>query len=71
MPAADSPEQLPEKDFDPDQLNLRLRVTLAADRKAVDPVVIDRNSGVPIGLRQYRLLEPGRDSDERPGIRGS
>jgi serine/threonine-protein kinase RsbW len=39
MPAADSPEQLPEKDFDPDQLNLRLRVTLAADRKAVDPVV--------------------------------
>jgi serine/threonine-protein kinase RsbW len=39
MSAADSPEQLPEKDFDPDQLNLRLRVTLAADRKAVDPVV--------------------------------
>jgi serine/threonine-protein kinase RsbW len=39
MPAADSPEQLPEKDFDPDQLNMRLRVTLAADRKAVDPVV--------------------------------
>jgi serine/threonine-protein kinase RsbW len=39
MPAADSPERLPEKDFDPDQLNLRLRVTLAADRKAVDPVV--------------------------------
>jgi serine/threonine-protein kinase RsbW len=39
MPAEDSPEQLPEKDFDPDQLNLRLRVTLAADRKAVDPVV--------------------------------
>jgi serine/threonine-protein kinase RsbW len=40
MTAADSPEQpFPEKDFDPDQLNLRLRVTLAADRKAVDPVV--------------------------------
>jgi len=40
MPAADSPDQpLPEKDFDPDQLNLRLRVTLAADRKAVEPVV--------------------------------
>jgi serine/threonine-protein kinase RsbW len=36
----DSPDQpLPEKDFDPDQLNLLLRVTLAADRKAVDPVV--------------------------------
>jgi serine/threonine-protein kinase RsbW len=40
MTAADSPEQpFPEKDFDPEQLNLRLRVTLAADRKAVDPVV--------------------------------
>jgi serine/threonine-protein kinase RsbW len=40
MSAADSPDQaLPEKDFDPDQLNLLLRVTLAADRKAVDPVV--------------------------------
>lgn len=40
MPAADSPEQpVPEKDFDPDKLHLLLRVTLAADRKAVDPVV--------------------------------
>jgi serine/threonine-protein kinase RsbW len=40
MAGTDSPEQpLPEKDFDPDQLNLRLRVTLAADRKAVEPVV--------------------------------
>jgi serine/threonine-protein kinase RsbW len=40
MPSADSPDQpLPEKDFDPDKLTLVLRVTLAADRKAVDPVV--------------------------------
>jgi serine/threonine-protein kinase RsbW len=40
MPASDSPEQpLPEKDFDPDKLALLLRVTLAADRRAVDPVV--------------------------------
>jgi serine/threonine-protein kinase RsbW len=40
MPSADSPEQpLPEKNFDPDQLNLLLRVSLAADRRAVDPVV--------------------------------
>jgi serine/threonine-protein kinase RsbW len=40
MPSADSPDQpLPEKDFDPDKLTLILRVTLAADRKAVDPVV--------------------------------
>jgi serine/threonine-protein kinase RsbW len=40
MPPADFPEQpLPEKDFDPDQLHLLLRVTLSADRTAVDPVV--------------------------------
>jgi serine/threonine-protein kinase RsbW len=40
MPPSDSPEpSLPEKDFDPDQLTLILRVTLAADRNAVDPVV--------------------------------
>jgi serine/threonine-protein kinase RsbW len=40
MPAPDSPEQpIPEKDFDPDKLALLLRVTLAADRRAVDPVV--------------------------------
>src|SRR5215472_8088841 len=31
--------QLPEYDFDPEKLSLRVRVTLAADRKAVDPVV--------------------------------
>lgn len=40
MPVGDSAEQhLPEYDFDPDQLSLRVRVTLAADRTAVDPVV--------------------------------
>lgn len=40
MPIEDSSEpSLPEKDFDPDKLSLLLRVTLAADRKAVDPVV--------------------------------
>jgi serine/threonine-protein kinase RsbW len=40
MSLSDSPEQsLPEKDFDPDQLTLVLRVTLSADRRAVDPVV--------------------------------
>lgn len=40
MSSADSPHQsLPEKDFDPDQLHLILRVTLTADRNAVDPVV--------------------------------
>ena len=40
MEAGDSTEEhLPEYDFDPQKLSLRVRVTLAADRKAVDPVV--------------------------------
>ena len=40
MPAGDSTEQqYPEYDFDPDKLSLRVRVTLAAERKSVDPVV--------------------------------
>ena len=40
MPDGDSAEEhLPEYDFDPDKLNLRVRVALAADRKAVDQVV--------------------------------
>jgi serine/threonine-protein kinase RsbW len=39
MPPVDSSEPFPEKDFDPDKLNLLLRITLAADRNAVDPVV--------------------------------
>jgi serine/threonine-protein kinase RsbW len=40
MPLSESSEEpLPEKDFDPDKLHLLLRVTLAADRNAVDPVV--------------------------------
>ena len=40
MPAGDSTEEhFPEYDFDPEKLSLRVRVTLAADRKSVDPVV--------------------------------
>ncbi|HLV87446.1 MAG TPA: ATP-binding protein [Candidatus Sulfotelmatobacter sp.] len=38
-PGASSEEHLQEHDFDPAKLRLRVRVTLAADRKAVDPVV--------------------------------
>src|SRR5271169_3386312 len=38
-PSEPSEEPLPEKDFDPDELHLLLRVTLSADRKTVDPVV--------------------------------
>jgi serine/threonine-protein kinase RsbW len=60
MPAADSPEQLPEKDFDPDQLNMRLRVTLAADRKAVDPVVQE----VMTVIRQMNGVEGKEDAIE-------
>ena len=40
MEAGDtSEEQIPEYDFDPEKLSLRVRVTLAANRKSVDPVV--------------------------------
>lgn len=40
MEAGDtSEEQLPEYDFDPEKLSLRVRVTLAANRRSVDPVV--------------------------------
>jgi serine/threonine-protein kinase RsbW len=40
MPSPDpSAQSLPGKDFDPDKLHLILRVTLSADRNAVDPVV--------------------------------
>jgi serine/threonine-protein kinase RsbW len=36
---ASSDGHTPEHDFDPDKLSLQLRVTMAADRKTVDPVV--------------------------------
>jgi len=40
MEAGDTSEQhLPEHDFDPQKLKLRVRVTLAADRTSVEPVV--------------------------------
>jgi len=40
MAPGDSPEEhLPEYDFDPAKLSLRVRVTLAAHRGSVDPVV--------------------------------
>jgi serine/threonine-protein kinase RsbW len=40
MPDGDSTEEhFPECDFDPEKLSLRVRVTLAAERKSVDPVV--------------------------------
>jgi serine/threonine-protein kinase RsbW len=39
MAADPSDQNFPEYNFDPEKLSLRVRVTLAADRKAVDPVV--------------------------------
>jgi serine/threonine-protein kinase RsbW len=61
MPSADPPQQpLPEKDFDPDQLDLRLRVTLAADRKAVDPVVQE----VMTVVRQMKGVDGKEDAIE-------
>jgi serine/threonine-protein kinase RsbW len=61
MSLSDSPEQpLPEKDFDPDQLKLILRVTLAADRKAVDPVVQE----VMDVVRQMKDVEGKEDAIE-------
>jgi len=40
MPDGDSVEEhFPECDFDPEKLTVRVRVALAAERKAVDPVV--------------------------------
>jgi serine/threonine-protein kinase RsbW len=55
-----SQQPLPEKDFDPEQLNLQLRVTLAADRKAVDPVVQEVMSVV----REMHGIEGKEDAIE-------
>ncbi|MFZ1053593.1 MAG: ATP-binding protein [Candidatus Sulfotelmatobacter sp.] len=61
MSSPDSPEQpLPEKDFDPDQLTLILRVTLSADRNAVDPVVQE----IMAVLRQMNGVEGKEDAIE-------
>jgi serine/threonine-protein kinase RsbW len=55
-----SEEQLPEYDFDPAKLNLRVRVTLAADRKAVDPVV----EQVMEAVRQMKCADGKEDAIE-------
>src|SRR5271170_6506321 len=61
MSTADFPEQpLPEKDFDPDELHLILRVTLSADRKAVDPVVEE----VMAVVRQMKGVDGKEDAIE-------
>jgi serine/threonine-protein kinase RsbW len=61
MSSVDSSEQsLPEKDFDPDKLALVLRVTLAADRRAVDPVVQE----VMAVVRQMKVVDGKEDAIE-------
>jgi serine/threonine-protein kinase RsbW len=61
MPSVDSSEEpLPEKDFDPDKLHLLLRVTLAADRRAVDPVVQE----VMAVVRQMKDINGKEDAIE-------
>jgi serine/threonine-protein kinase RsbW len=55
-----SDEHLPEQDFDPDKLSLRVRVTLAADRKAVDPVVAQ----VMESVRQMKCADGKEDAIE-------
>ncbi|HKH99952.1 MAG TPA: ATP-binding protein [Candidatus Sulfotelmatobacter sp.] len=61
MVSGDSPEQhLPEYDFDPEKLSLRVRVTLAADRNSVDPVVAQ----VMEAVRQMKCADGKEDAIE-------
>ncbi|SRR5258708_27203600 len=53
-------EHSPEHDFDPDQLSLRVRVTLAADRTAVEPVVAQ----VMETVRQMKFIDGKEDAIE-------
>jgi hypothetical protein len=66
MPTGESPEEhLPEYDFDPEKLNLRVRVTLAADRKAVDQVV----EQVMAAVREMKCVNGKEDAiDPGPGF---
>ncbi len=53
-------EHFPEYDFDPEKLSLRVRVTLAADRKAVDPVVAQ----VMESVRSMKCVDGKEDAIE-------
>ncbi len=53
-------EQFPGYDFDPEKLSLRVRVTLAADRKAVDPVVAQ----VMESVRSMKCVDGKEDAIE-------
>ena len=61
MPAdVSSEENFPEYDFDPDKLKLQVRVTLAAERKAVEPVV----ARVMETIRQVNCVDGKADAIE-------
>jgi serine/threonine-protein kinase RsbW len=53
-------EHSPDHDFDPDKLSLRVRVTLAADRAAVEPVVAQ----VMETVRQMKFIDGKDDAIE-------
>jgi serine/threonine-protein kinase RsbW len=55
-----SEEHHPEHDFDPDKLTLRVRVTLAADRNSVEPVVNE----VMESVRQMKGVDGKDDAIE-------
>jgi serine/threonine-protein kinase RsbW len=57
---ASSEEHFPEHDFDPERLNLSVRVTLAADRRSVDPVVAQ----VMEAVRQMKCVDGQEDAIE-------
>jgi len=61
MASGVSPEEhLPEYDFDPARLSLRVRVTLAADRESVGPVVYQ----VMQSVRQMKCADGKEDAIE-------
>ncbi|HEY3620574.1 MAG TPA: hypothetical protein VGK96_27540, partial [Candidatus Sulfotelmatobacter sp.] len=53
-------EHFPEHEFDPEKLDLRVRVTLAADRKSVDPVVAQ----VMQSVREMKCVNGKEDAIE-------
>ncbi|MGO9088732.1 MAG: ATP-binding protein [Candidatus Sulfotelmatobacter sp.] len=58
VPGASPEEHFPEYDFDPERLKLRVRVTLAADRQSVDPVV----DQVMESVRQMKCVDGKEDA---------
>ncbi len=59
-PGVSSEPRFPEYDFDPSELDLRVRVTLAADRRSVDPVV----QQVMEAIQQVKCLDGKTDAVE-------